>query len=79
MGKPDGDMKATVTKATDSGVRCTELANRATNNALPLAGNSWGMAFDKVLNKTMYTLPLGFIVIAGIPNPQYIKTMHKIR
>lgn len=63
--KPDGDMKATMTKATDSGVRCTGLAARTTNNALPLAVNSWGRAFDKVLNKTVYTLPLVSIVIAS--------------
>lgn len=67
--KPDGDMKAAVTKATDSGVRCTGLAAHTTNNALPLAVNSWGTAFDKVLNKTMYSLPLLFIVTASqIPN-----------
>lgn len=69
MRKPDGGMKATVTKAIDSGVRCTELATQTTNNTLPLAVNVMGKTFDKVLNKTMYTLPLVFVVIVSqIPN-----------
>lgn len=75
MRKPDGGTKAAVTSATDSGVRCTELATRTANNALPLAMSSWGTALDVVLKKTIHTLPL--VYSHCIPNPYHIKTTHR--